>query len=235
MKRILCFCMVGFLLISFAGCNKEFTNVTGSGSAGQNASSNDRGAVTSVNTSQDASIGENLQKTQSGYPPLAENLQDMYQEAEMMAWAFELCQFQVDKTQTVTINGMSYYPIIDSRFPTYAKLQEYLSGLFTQEYIDTKLLTENGCVQQGPGGEAAMIDASGADDQTYAGHVFQVTAKNDQTIAFTATVYYADDVYTGQYFYTHPSNAGEFTTRDFNFQLDYTANGWRYSKFSYLR
>ncbi len=234
MKKILCLCMVAVLLVAFAGCEKTANNVNGA-QASQNAGDPNRGKNPALNTSNDPTIQENPEATKNGYPPLPENLQVMYQGAEEMSRAFTLCAFQVDSSKTVTINGMEYQPIVDQRFPTYAKLQEYLAQYFTKEYIVTQLLTPNGCVQQGPGGEAAMIAASGTDDMTYAGHVFQVTTKNDQTIAFTATVYFASDVYMEGYFFTHPANAGDFTTKDYNFQLDYTENGWRYSKFAYLR
>lgn len=236
MKRMLCLCVVGLMVLALAGCN-AFQNNTQSSvqQSGQNTSSfNERGENPALDTStQDGK--ENKQLTSVGAPPLSENLQLMYQGADEMVRAFTLCSFQVDTAQTVSLEGMEYNVIVDPRFPTYEKLEAYLAQYFTKGFIDETLLTKNGCVQKGADGKALAIAASGAEDITYAGHVFRIDTQTQEKIVFTATAYYAKDTYLEDYFFTTPANAGEFTTKEFTYQLDSTENGWRFSQFSFLR
>ncbi len=230
MKKVLCLCLAVLLALCAVGCsNNNTTNNTV-----QTASDNHRGENPSLDTS-NKEVAENPQLTANGLPPLAENLQLMFRGAEEMVRAFTLCSFQKDSTKTLVHEGMTYNPIVDPRFTTYTKLQEYLNQYFTKEYIDSQLLTPNSCVQKFEDDVAGVIDASGIEDSTYAGHVFRVDSKDDTKIAFTATVYFAADVYMENYFFTTPANPGEFTTKEYTFQLDYTQNGWRFSKFSFLR
>ena len=182
----------------------------------------------------DKTASENPSLTAVGYPPLAENLQRMYQNAEEMMRAFTLCSFQTD-TSIINIEGIDYNPIIDSRFNTYTKLKEYLLQYFTEDFVKEQLLTDEACVQQAEDDVAAAMVASGSEDNTYAGHVFRVVEKNDTKIVFTATAYFAADVYLENYFYTTPQNADEFTVKEFTYQLDYTQNGWRFSQFPFMR
>lgn len=231
MKKILCICLVLAFVVSLAGCGNS-----GEQSGGQGSTvSNQRGETVPLNTSNDQTIPEDPQLTAQGYPPLRKNLQEMYLEVEPIMWAFTLCQFQVDESQSVNLNGMTYHPIIDQRYPTYTQFREYLAKYFTDEYIDNELLGPNSCVQKGEEDVALMVAASGTDDVTYAGHVFTVTTQNDQTIEFVATVYYAADAYSGAYFYTTPSNAGAFTTKQLTYKLEMTPNGWRYAAYPYMR
>ena len=231
MKRILCLFLVFCVMVSMVAC--------GQGNSSGNVSSADnlRGENPTLDTTNQTDAKENTQMTAGGYPPLQENLQIMYMYAEEMIRAFTLQAFQYDASQAVEVEGVSYYPIVDQRFPTYEKLQEYLEQIFTKEYVSQTLLTQNGCVQRGENGVALVMASNGAltDNNTYAGHVFKVTKKEETKIVFTATVYFAKEMYLQNYFFTTPANASEFTTKKYTFELDYTENGWRYSEFAYLR
>ncbi len=233
MKRILAFGLVLCLVLALAGCSKEPANGT-SNNAQTTSSENHRGENPSLVTSK-TQQEENKQYTQNGFPPLAENLQVMYQRAEEMARAFTLCSFQTDGTLNITIDGMDYNPIIDPRFKTYTALEAYLGELFTEDFIKETLLSKDSCVKKADDDVAAVIAASGAEDVTYAGHVFRVTEKTDNKIVFVATAYFADDMYLGNYFFTTPENPEDFKTQEFTYQLDYTQNGWRFSKFPFMR
>ena len=46
---------------------------------------------------------------------------------------------------------------------------------------------------------------------------------------------FADDMYLESYFFTTPENPEKFKTQEFTYQLDYTQNGWRFSKFPFMR
>ncbi len=233
MKRILAFCLVLCLALALAGCNKNPSTVT-SDNTQTTSSENERGENPSLVTSK-TQQEENKKYTENGFPPLAENLQVMYQRAEEMARAFTLCSFQTDGSQSIVIDGMNYNPIVDPRFNTYSGLETYLGELFTQDFIKETLLSADSCVKKADDDVAAVIAASGAEDITYAGHVFRVTEKTDEKIVFVATTYFAEDMYLESYFFTTPSNPEDFTTKEFTYQLDYTQNGWRFSKFPFMR
>ena len=233
MKRILAFCLFLCLAFCLVGCkNGASSQVQG---ANQTTSSeNERGENPQLNTSK-VDEEENKKYTENGFPPLAENLQVMYQRAEEMVRAFTLCAFQTDGTVNMTIDGMDYNPIVDPRFKTYTALEAYLGELFTQEFIGETLLSKDSCVKKADDDVAAVIAASGTEDVTYAGHVFRVTEKTDNKIVFVATAYFADDMYLESYFFTTPENPEKFKTQEFTYQLDYTQNGWRFSKFPFMR
>ncbi len=232
MKKFLCLCLVMGLMLALGGCGESQTN---SPSTNATSSENHRGDNPSLDTTNKEEIKENQQLTAVGMPPLAENLQLMYQGAEEMARAFTLCSFQTDASQTITIDGMDYNPIIDSRFNTYTKLEAYLAQYFTQEFIEEQLLSKDSCVKKAEDDVAAVIAASGAEDALYAGHVFRIDSKTDKEIRFTATVYFSEEPYLEAYFFTTPDDPSDFTTKEFAFQLDYTEKGWRYSQFPFLR
>ncbi len=231
MKQIVAFCLVLCMVFALAACNKEPAVQENSQIA---SSDNGRGENPSLVTSK-TDDEENKKYTENGYPPLAENLQVMYQRAEEMVRAFTLCSFQADGTQTIVIDGMDYNPIVDPRFKTYSQLEAYLGEMFTTEFINETLLSKDSCVKKAEDDVAAVIAASGTENVTYAGHVFRVTEKTDKKIVFVATAYYADDMYLENYFFTTPENPEKFTTQEFTYQLDYTENGWRYSKYPFMR
>ncbi len=234
MKRILAFCLVLCLSFCLVGCKNGVSSSVNSENTQTTSSENGRGENPSLVTSK-TEQEENEKYTQNGYPPLAENLQVMYQRAEEMVRAFTLCSFQTDGTINMTIDGMDYNPIVDPRFKTYSALETYLGELFTQDFIEETLLSANSCVKKADDDVAAVIAASGAEDVTYAGHVFRVTEKTDDKIVLVATAYFADDMYLESYFFTTPENPEDFKTEEFTYQLDYTQNGWRFSKFPFMR
>lgn len=234
MKRILAFGLVLCLVLCLAGCKKEDPSTTPSENSQTASSEHHRGDVVSLDTS-NTQQEENKELTQNGFPPLAENLQYMYQGAEEMVRAFTLCSFQTDGNQVITMDGMDYNPIVDPRFTTYTALETYLAQYFTKEFIEENLLSADSCVKKADDDVAAVIAASGAEDATYAGHMFRVTEKTDKKIVFVATAFFAEDTYLENYFFSPPQDSGKFTTKEFTYQLDYTQNGWRFSKFPFMR
>ena len=233
MKRLLAFCLVLCLSLGLVACDK-LPFINNAVEEDVVSSENERGENPSLVTSK-TEQEENKQYTANGFPPLAENLQVMYQRAEEMVRAFTLCAFQTDGNQRVMIDGMDYNPIIDPRFQTYGELETYLGQLFTGEFINETLLSKDSCVKKAEDDVAVVIAASGSEDITYAGHVFRVTEKTDTKIVLVATAYFADDMYMENYFFTAPSNPEDFTTKEYTYQLDYTQNGWRFSKFPFMR
>jgi hypothetical protein len=187
----------------------------------------------SVESSENSVIG-NPQLTKKGCPPLEEELQQLYLDAYEMVRAFNLCLFEVNQNKSVDLNGMTYYAVADERFDSYEKLEDYLGTLFTDECIDTYLLSEFSCIQK-KDGKAYQIDASGSEDVAYAGHVFTVESQTEKEISLKAVAYYVADAYQGKPFYKTPKNPQDYKTREFEFQLVATDDGWRFDQCPFMQ
>ena len=227
MKRLMAFCLMLCLLLStLVACSKGVTPTDVSSIP----------SMTTVDTSFDFDdrTSEDKELTAKGFPPLPLDLQILYQDAQEMAAAFALCNF---KTMGVTreIGNQTYDVISDSRFDTYADLTKYLQQLFTDDCIYRDFLNTQSPVQCSSDGLACAIQASGAADITYAGHVFQVDSYTTKEIRLTATVYYAADPVGDDYFFTTPKNPDDYTTEEMKFSVINTDDGWRFSQCPYLR
>ncbi len=233
MKRMICMGLALLVaLAGFVGCSSE---KEGTANPPASVLSDQQGDDEStVDTASAGETAENSQLTEVGCPPLPENFQLMFQAAQEMVRGFNLSQFQSDAANPITLNGMEYFPIIDTRFNTMDKLETYLAQYFTKEFIDSSLLTSESCVQEHEG-LPYVLNVGASPDQTYAGHVFTVDSQTDSKIEMTATVYFSDDVYSGSCFYTTPSNPEDYTTKEMHYTLEYTDDGWRYSQFPYMQ
>ncbi|MBR4867869.1 MAG: hypothetical protein IKU10_01825, partial [Clostridia bacterium] len=173
--------------------------------------------------------------TAKGYPPLPLDQQILWQDAHEMVGSFALCHFKTATGLTREIDGMTYDVIADERFPLYTDLVTYLQRFFTDEFIYNSLLTANSPVKPSQEQLACVIQASGADNATYAGHVFTVDSVLPDRVTFTAKVYYVKSGVAGDPFYKTPKNPNAYTTKDLGYEMVMTDNGWRFAQCPYLK
>ncbi|MBQ6818357.1 MAG: hypothetical protein IJP35_01965 [Clostridia bacterium] len=226
MKRLLCLLLAVCAALSLTACNGGVTPSDVSSTPSMNT----------VDTSFDFDdrITEDKDLTAKGYPPLPLDQQILWQDAQEMAAAFALCKFNTAGV-TREIGGMTYDVIVDDRFGSYEEMKTYLQTLFTDSYIYSELLTADSPVKPSSDKLACVIQASGASDITYAGHVFTVDSRTADRIQMTAKVYYADDAYNGEPFYKTPKKPSDYTTKDLAFEMIRTEDGWRFSKCPYIQ
>ncbi len=232
MKRFICLCLTLLMLVSATAC-KKLTELGESAQQALQTLDQDQALVSVYDEEEEFEfeqrVEENKELTAKGCPPLPEDLQKLFAGAKEMVDAFDRCQFTTEGV-TREINGMPYSVIVDSRFGDYEGLKTYLQQLFTEELIYDQFLNVNSPVQCSDDGLACVLQASGASDITYAGHVFSVDSYTTKKIELTATVYHVDDVYMGEYFYTTPANPDDYTTNELAFTLVRTDDGWRFSQ-----
>jgi hypothetical protein len=225
MKRVLflvlCLCL---LVATVTACNKPVTPEP----------TTPVSSVPAAPSSQPDRPVEDKSLTAKGCPPVPQPLQQLYLEGQEMAAAFSLCHFTTAGV-TRQIDGQTYDVISDPRFPTYGALEEYLKELFTEDYVAQVFLNPDSPVKASTDGLACAMQASGAENATYAGHVFRVEKENDAVIQLTATVYYAENGQPGQPFFTAPENPDDYTTRTFAFTFVNSQDGWRISSCPYIR
>ncbi len=237
MKKITCLFLAISFVLYLAGCASEPTEQQ---TAKKQSYTDVSYPLTSTYTpdqeyEMEQLVTPNAELTAKGCPNLSQNLQELYAGAQEMVRAFNQCRFSaVVPGLTREINGMNYLVVGDSRFPDYEQFIAYLQTLFTTDFITETLLTKDSCVQPSSDGLVCVIDAGVGDDITYAGHVFTVTDQTPYKIEMTATVYFSNDVWTGDRFYTAPQNPEAFTTANLNFTIVKTDNGWRFSKCPFI-
>lgn len=238
MNRLLCVCLIlGLLCGGLTACKKDSNPQLQSQPQSQPQSdvasqTSSESVESSLDYEDKTSEDETL--TAKGCPPLSKDLQTLYADAYTMVRAFNLCAFETDTEDGVEIDGIFCYRVKDQRFATYKDMRTYLGTLFTDDCIDTYLLTNESCVRE-YNGKVYQINASGTEDAGYAGHVFTVESQTAQQIDLKATAYYTEKAQNRNPFYETPENPDGFTTKDFTFQLVFTDKGWRFSQCPFMQ
>lgn len=183
-------------------------------------------------------VSENPAATKAdaeGLPPLSQDLQERYTEAEALFREISFNTLSKDENTVITVGDTSYYRVTDPRFPTYEDFETRIGQYFTRDFIERKILNSGHSVYtEGPDGGLYAQSAERESNMYYAGHVFYTDEQTDDRITLTATAYYSNDnkPYNKKPFHKPPKNPADFTSQKYEFTLVKQDGLWKFDTFS---
>jgi len=185
--------------------------------------------------SSDSQVSDNNYTSEDGFPPLEDELKELYKDTETLYLNIVFGNLKYDTSKKIEKDDFIYYKVDEPAFESYDSFKTYLSNYFTDDFINREILSPDSIrFIQDENGDLYMLEASRSNNIFYAGHVFHPAQRNDNQITFTATAYYANNqkAYDGEFFYTEPENVSDFSTQDYTFVLVKDGDNWKFDQFT---
>ena len=176
---------------------------------------------------------EKTPDSSDGRPPLEKEFKELYDGA-LEGYHMFFLESLASTGTPISIGGVpGYCQVTDERFSSVEDLYSYLTQYFTEDYVNTYLLSEASQLYVDHNG-ALYVQPYKYDNPYYAGHIFYLTSRTDTEIQLRATVLSCVYEFTGEPFYVMPDTVENLTSRTAKFTITKTEAGWRFSSFSGL-
>ncbi|MEG0803673.1 MAG: DL-endopeptidase inhibitor IseA family protein, partial [Pygmaiobacter sp.] len=211
MKSIRLFCVLLMAALLLTACGAPV------------AGSSDSEGAASVPTSSSATSGAvslpTFPQKEDDFSALSPEVQTLFQTALNLHYCFSLSAPEMDPAQTVSINEQEYQLVTDPRFPDYASFYRALTDVFTEDYIESELLSLDTFVSF----EGKLYSCAGARGAniTFVNAVAAVDSETADELKFHITAHFYDD------YLPEGSRDSEKTVA---YTLVMTQSGWRFSQ-----